>query len=170
MSFPNIESKQYLAEILTEHYLMKCVIEPPGDLMTHIDSTERNNFLIKDIVLTGLTNDNVINSANIKELWVTREEIILIRVNEDDVKESLQHFPTKETLRIFLPRFVVQGTISRGEDTRIGDMFDVFNGIWAAAYDAHVFPLTNIKAQVFQQAPLLLINKNRIRFYEPMQI
>lgn len=169
MSFPTIESKQYPAEILTEHYLMKCVIEPPGELMTHIDSTERNNFLIKNIVLTGLTNDSVINTANIKELWVTRDEIILIRVNEEDVKDSLQHLPSKETLRIFLPGFVVQGTISRGEDTRVGDMFDVFKGIWVAVHDAHIFPLTNVKAQVFRQASLVLINKNRIRFYEPMQ-
>ncbi len=168
MSFPTIESKQYPAEILTEHYHMKCVIEPPGELMTYIDSTERNNFLIKNVVLTGLINDSVINSVNINELWVTRDEIILMRVNEDDVNGSLQHLPAKETLRIFLPTFVVQGTISRGEDTRVGDMFDVFKGIWAAAHDAHVFPLTNVKAQVFRQASLVLINKNRIRFYESM--
>jgi hypothetical protein len=168
MSLPNIESKQYPAEILTEHYHLKCVIEPLGILMTYLDTPERNNILIKNITMTGLANDSVIGTINIKELWVTREEIILIRVNEDDVKESLQHLPVRETLRIFVPNFVVQGAISRGEDTRVGDMFDVLKGDWAAILDAQVFPLSSIKAQVFKQASMVLINKNRIEFYEPM--
>ena len=136
--------------------------------MTYLDTPERNNILIKNITMTGLANDSVIGTINIKELWVTREEIILIRVNEDDVKESLQHLPVRETLRIFVPNFVVQGAISRGEDTRVGDMFDVLKGDWAAIHDAQVFPLSSIKAQVFKQASMVLINKNRIEFYEPM--
>jgi len=168
MSLPNIESKQYSAEILTEHYHMKCVIEPLGTLMTYLDSPERNNILIKNITLTGLANDSAIASVNIKELWVTRDEIIFIRVNEEDVKDSLQNLPAKETLRIFVPRFVVQGTISRGEDTRIGDMFDVLKGFWAAAHEAQIFPLANLKTQIFRQASVVLVNKNRIQFYEPM--
>lgn len=168
MSLPNIESKQYPAEILTEHYHLKCVIEPLGMLMTYLDTPERNNIIIKNITMTGLANDSVIGTINIKELWVTREEIILIRVNEDDVKESLQHLPVRETLRIFVPNFVVQGAISRGEDTRVGDMFDVLKGDWAAIHDAQIFPLSSIKAQVFKQASMVLINKNRIEFYEPM--
>jgi len=136
--------------------------------MTYLDSPERNNILIKNITLSGLANDSAIASVNIKELWVTRDEIILIRVNEDDVKDSLQNLPASETLRIFMPRFVVQGTITRGEDTRVGDMFDLLKGNWAAAHNAQVFPLTNVKAQVFRQASLVLVNKNRIQFYEPM--
>lgn len=168
MSLPNIESKQYPAEILTEHYHLKCVIEPLGKLMTYLDTPERNNILIKNITLTGLANDSVIGTINIKELWLTREEIIFIRVNENDVKESLKHLPAKETLRIFVPNFVVQGTISRGEDTREGDIFDALIGDWAAIHDAQVFPLSNIKAQVFKQASMVLVNKKRIEFYEPM--
>ncbi len=168
MSLPNIESKPYSAEILTENYHINCVIEPIGNLMTYLDSPERKNILIKNITMSGLANDSAIASVNIKELWVTRNEIILIRVNEDDVKDSLQNLPAKETLRIFMPRFVLQGTISRGEDTRVGDMFDVLKGNWAAAHNAQVFPLTNVKRQIFRQASLVLINKNRIQFYEPM--
>jgi len=168
MSFPNIESRQHSTEILTEQYHIKCVIEPPGELMTYIDSPEHNNFLIKNIVLTSLEIDSLIASVNIKELWIKRDEIILMRVNEDDVKGSLQNLPAKETLRIFMPRFVVQGTVLRGEDTRVGEMFDALIGNWAAVHEAQVYPLTKEKAQVFRQASLVLINKNRVRFDEAL--
>ena len=168
MSLPYIETKQYPVEMLTEDYYIKCAIEPIGVLMTYIDSPERTNLLVKNVTMTGLANDSAVASVNIKELWVQRDEVLVIRVNEDDVKDAIQNLPAKETLRIFLPRFVVQGTLSRGEDTRIGDMFEVLKGTWAAARNAQVFPLTSMKAQVFRQAPLVLINKHRIRFYEPL--
>jgi hypothetical protein len=33
-------------------------------------------------------------------------------------------------------------------------------------FNAQVFPHTEMKSQVFRDAPLLLLNKERIRFYE----
>ena len=69
-------------------------------------------------------------------------------------------------LRVFLPRFVVQGTLTRGEDTRVGDMFDVMKGAWAAVFDAQIFPLTALRAYPMREAQFLLVNKERIRFYE----
>ena len=49
---------------------------------------------------------------------------------------------------------------------RLGDMFEVMKGTWAAMSDAQVFSHTAMKAQVFRNAPFLMLNKNRIRFYE----
>ncbi|GAB4426342.1 MAG: hypothetical protein Kow002_15660 [Anaerolineales bacterium] len=169
MDLPNIETKKYSADILTEDYYLQCTIEPLGVLMTYLDTPDRKNILVKNVTMKGLASNSAVGSVNIKELWITRDEILTIRVDEEAVKGSIQNLPAKENLRIFLPRFVVQGTLTHGEDARVDDMFEVLKGSWAAASNAQVFPLISMKTQVFRQAPLLLINKNRIRFYEPIQ-
>ena len=166
MSLPDIQSKQYPLEILTEYYLMQCVAEPVGMLMTYLDSPDRENILVKNVTMTSLGVDSKVGVVKMKELWVQRNEMIAIRLDEADLEGAIQKLPALEKLRLFLPRFVVQGTITRGEDTRQGDMFEVLKGTWAAVLDAQVFPHTEMKTQVFRDAPLLLLNKNRIRFYE----
>ena len=166
VSLPTVECKQYKLEVLTEHYLMQCVAEPVGMLMTYLDSPDRSNFLFKEVTLTGLSNDSNVNSIKMKELWVQRSEVVAMCLDEADLAGAVQKLPAKETLRIFLPRFVVQGTLTHGEDTRMGDMFEVMKGAWAAVFDAQVFPLTAIKAHPFREAPFLLVNKDCIRFYE----
>ena len=166
ISLPKVECKQYQLEILTEHYLMQCVAEPVGMLMTYLDSPDRTNFQFKDITLTGLGTDSNVNSIKMKELWVQRSEVIAICLNESDLQGAVQKLPAQENLRIFLPQFVVQGTLTRGEDTRKGDMFEVMKSTWAAVTNANVFPLTTLKAHPFRDTPFLLVNKDQIRFYE----
>lgn len=166
MSLPEIESKQYPLDILTENYLIQCVAEPVGQLMVYLDAPDRFNILLKNVTMTALSTDSKVGTVKMKELWVQRSEIIAIRVEEAELEGSIQKLPAQEKLRIFMPRFVVQGTLTRGEDTRIGDMFEVMKGTWAAILNTQVFPHTEMKAQVFRDAPLLLLNKNRIRFYE----
>ena len=166
MSLPGFESKQYSLEILTEYYYMQCVAEPVGMLMTYLDAPDRENILIKNVTMTSLGTDSKVGSVKMKELWVQRREMIAIRLDEALLEGAIQKLPALEKMRLFLPRFVVQGTITRGEDTRQGDMFEVLKGTWAPVLDAQVFPHTEMKSQVFRDAPLLLLNKNRIRFYE----
>jgi len=168
MSLPETGNKQYPLEILTEYYLMQCVVEPVGMLMTYLEAPDRVNILVKKLTITSLGVDSKVNTIMTKELWVRRSEIIAIRLNEADLEGAVQKLPAQEKLRVFMPRFVVQGTITRGEDTRLGDMFEVMKGTWAAMSNAQIFPHTAMKSQVFREAPFLLLNKNRIRFYEAL--
>ena len=116
--------------------------------------------------MIGLGTDSKVDTIKMKELWVQRYEILAIRVNEADLQGAVQKLPTQEKMRLFMPRFVFQGTLTRGEDTRLGDMFEVMKGTIATLSDVQIFPHTEMKTQVFRDAPFLLLNKNRIRFYE----
>lgn len=168
MSLPDLTSKKFQLDILTEYYWMQCIVEPVGMLMTYLDSPDRENILIKDVTMTSLGTDSKVGTIRMKELWVQRSEIVAIRVKEEDLEGSVQKLPGQEKLRIFLPRFVVQGDLTHGEDTKIGDMFEVMKGTWASISNAQIFPHTEMKSQVFRVTPFLLVNKNRIRFYEPI--
>jgi len=169
MSFPEITSKQYSLEILTEYYLMQCQVEPVGMLMTYLDSPDRENLFVKEVTLTSLGIDSKMGTINMKELWVQKNEIIVIRLQESDLEGAVQKLPAQEKLRLFMPRFVVQGILTRGEDTRLDDMFDVMKSNWAAVMNAQIFPHTEMKTQIFRDSPFLLLNKNRIRFYEAIK-
>ena len=169
MSLPDLQSKQYPLDVLTEYYLMQCVAEPVGMLMTYLDAPDRENLLLKNMTMTSLGVDSKVDTIRTKELWVQRSEVLAIRVSEEDLQGAIQKLPAREKLRIFMPRFVVQGTLTHGEDTRLGDMFEVMKGTWAAVMNAQVFPHTAMKSQVFRDAPLLLVNKSRIRFYEAVE-
>lgn len=166
MSLPEVSKKQYSLEVLTENYLIKCLVEPVGMLMTYLDSPDRANFCFKDLLLTGLSPDSTVDSIKIKELWVRRSEVIAICLNEADLEGVVQKLPVQEKLRIYLPRFMIQGTLTHGQETRLGDMFEVMKGTWAAVSHAHIFPLTSTKATPMREAPFLLVNKDCIRFYE----
>lgn len=166
MALPEIDSKQYPLEILTEHYLVQCTVEAVGMLLSYLDAPERVNILLKNVTMISLSTDSRVDSIKIKELWVQKNEIIAIRVNEADLGGAVQKLPAEEKLRIFMPRFVLQGTLTRGVDTRLGDMFEVMKSTWAGMSNAQVFPHTETKVQVFRTAPFLLLNKTRIRFYE----
>jgi hypothetical protein len=163
---PETAGKQFQLEVLTENFLMKCKVEPIGMLMIYLDSPDRNNMLFKDVTMTGLATDSTMDSIKIKELWVQRREIVAISLAEADLQGVVQKLPAQEKLRIYLPRFMIQGTVTRGQDTRLGDMFEVMKGTWAAVNHAQIFPLTAMKIHPFREAPFLLVNKDRIRFYE----
>lgn len=166
MSIPMMPSNQYALELLTEHYLIQGNVEPVGLLITYLDSPDRANFQVKNATLTGLGADSTVHAAKFQEIFVMRNEVAAIRVNEVDLQGAIPTLRTSERVRIFIPRFVVQGTLTHGEDTRMGDIFEIMKGTWVALHNAQVFPLTAIQVQVFHEAPLLLVNKNRIRFYE----
>jgi hypothetical protein len=163
---PETAGKQFQLEVLTENFLMKCKVEPIGMLMIYLDSPDRNNMLFKDVTMTGLATDSTMDSIKIKELWVQRREIVAISLAEADLQGMVQKLPAQEKLRIYLPRFMIQGTVTHGQDTRLGDMFEVMKGTWAAVNHAQIFPLTAMKIHPFREAPFLLVNKDRIRFYE----
>lgn len=166
MSLPAAFKKQYPLEVLTEHYLIKCVVEPVGMLMIYLDSPDRTNFCFKDVLMSGLSTDSNVDSIKIKELWVRRNEVLAICLSEADLEGVVQKLPVHEKLRIYLPRFMIQGTLTHGSETRLGDMFEVMKGSWAAASQAQVFPLTSLKVHPMREAPFMLVNKDRIRFYE----
>jgi hypothetical protein len=163
---PESGSKQYQLQVLTENFLLQCKVEPVGMLMTYLDSPDRSDFLLKEVTMTGLGTDSTMDLIKIKELWVQRKETVAISLNEADLEGMVQKLPSKEKLRLYLPRFMVQGTFTRGQDTRIGDMFEVMKGTWAAVNNAQIFPLTTMKTQIFRESPFLLLNKEQIQFYE----
>jgi hypothetical protein len=137
-------------------------------LMTYLDSPDRNNMLFKDVTMTGLATDSTMDSIKIKELWVQRKEIVTISLAEADLQGVVQKLPAQEKLRIYMPRFMIQGTVTHGQDTRLGDMFEVMKGTWAAVSHAQIFPLTAMKVNPLREAPFLLVNKGCIHFYEAL--
>ena len=169
MSLPPLQSHQYQVEFFTEHYAVSGILEPFGMLSTYLDLTDRSNLQVKQVTATALDNDSAVNAFQSSELWMRRDEILALRILGEDVPGLVQNLPVHEKLRIFIPRFVVQGVVLRGTDTKISDLFEAMKGAWASVAEARVYPLAALRTPVFREAALLLINKRHIRFYEAVK-
>ncbi len=169
MSFSALQVRHYPVEVLTEHFLFAAALEPPGMLQTYLNHPDRITLSLKQVSATALDPGGKLATFQADELWVRRDEIIAIRFPNSLSTATMQLLPRKEKLRVFLTRFVVQGVFRCGVDTGLGDMFDTMNTYWALVGEARLFPLLPSPVPVFSDAPLLLVNRRHIRFYQPVK-
>lgn len=165
MTLSSLQQRHYRVELITEHYFLAGALEPFGMLMPYLNNIERKNILLKQVTAAALDVTSTISTFHADELWVRQAEIAALRLLDRVSSETMPLSPFKQKLRIFLPRFLVQGIVSRGQDTKLADIFEAMSGMWVAVTEALVHPLLPTKCQVFREAELLLIHKSHIRYY-----
>lgn len=166
MSLPSLQTQQLKVEILTEQYQLVGQLEVFGVASTYLNQPDRLNYQLKRANFFALDTTSTVAAIQMEEVWLRRDEIVVMRILEGDTQGLVQRLPVAEKVRLFLPRFVVQGTALRGTDTAVGTLFESQIGLWTGISDARLHSLTTLRSAVFQEAPLLLINKQHIRFYE----
>jgi hypothetical protein len=169
MSLPQLTSKQYKVEVFTPQFLLSATLEPVGALMPYLENADRNNLLFKQVSVTPIETTLNLPTFTAEELWVPRRELVALQFLEPGASETMRLMPNKEKLRVFLPHFVVQATFSHGPDTKLHEIFDVISGVWIHATEAHIYPLHPIRCQISHDAPMMLIIKHQIQFYQPVK-
>jgi len=169
MSLPSLESQNLKVEILTEHYQVVGMLQLFGMVSTFLNQHDRINYPITRASFIALDTTSTVAAIQMDEALIRRDEIVVLRILEGDTQGLVQRLPVAEKVRLFVPRFVIQGTTLRGADTTISEVFESQAGLWASVSDTHVHPLTTLRSAVFHEAPLLLINKRHIRFYEKIK-
>lgn len=164
-ALPPLQARRYHVEVITDQYMLAGVLEPFGSLMNYLNHPERKTFQFKEVTASALEAANVVRSFQADSLWLYRERIILLRPLETLSSDTIQLLPTKEKLRVLLPRFIVQATFHRGLDTAVGDMFDSISGHWAIATEAQIYAFQPSPAPLFHEARQLLINRAYIQAY-----
>jgi hypothetical protein len=165
MGLPELKAHQYEVEFLTEHYVFAGVLEPRGLLMVYLNDVDRRTLPLRDVTATSLDTGSSVGSFKAGELFVRRDEISAIRLFARPSAQTVPLMPMADTLRLFTPRFAVQAVFHRGPETRLSDLFDG-SGLWAPATDAKVYALFPTKHAVAVEAPMLIVNKTHIRFYQ----
>lgn len=70
---------------------------------------------------------------------------------------------------MFGPGFVVQALVSRGQDTKLADIFEALSGEWVPTTEAQFYPVLPTKALIAHEAQVLILAKRHIQFYQPAQ-
>ncbi len=166
MSLP--QQHHYQLEIFTPHHMLAGLIEPFGALMIYLNHPERRTIQLKNVTVTALDAMSTVNPFTTDELWIPRQEVTMIRLVDPVSPETMPLLPVKEKLRVFIPRLVVQALFSRGQDTKMADIFSAYTGEWVPGTDAHLHSLLNTKAPIAPAAPALLLSKHYIQFYQPV--
>jgi len=169
MSFGTLESRHYAVDLLTEQYVFSGALEPPGMLITYLNHPDRSTLQIKQVTASALDAGSKLAAWQADTLWVRRDEVLAMRFVDQISQNTMQLLPRKEKLRVFLPRFVVQALFRCGVDTSVGDLFDTLTSYWALATDALIYPPVPCAAPVFSTAPLLMVNRRRLLFYQQVK-
>jgi hypothetical protein len=168
MTLPNLQTREYEAEVLTNQYLITGDLVPLGPLLTFLDLADRGVVSVHDVSAVALEAKNSVEAFRADELIVAKDDIIAIRLLHPVTQGTVQLLPRRERLLVFTSRLVVQAYFHCGPDTRVGDLFEATPGRWAPASEAQVYPLTPLRIPVFAEAPLLLLNKRHIRMYHAL--
>ncbi len=169
MALPQLKSKQYKVEVFTPQFLLSATLEPVGALMPYLENVDRNTYLFKQVSATPIEPTLSLPTFTAEEIWVPRREIIALRFLEPSASETMRLMPNRQKLRLFLLHFVVQAIFSHGPDTKVHEIFDAISGEWITASEAHIYPLHPIRCQIAHDAPLMLITKHHIQFYQPVK-
>ena len=162
----NIPLRHYHAELLTEHYLLTGEMEPFGPLMTYLNDASRAALRLKNMQAKSLDPSLALDTFHADEMMVRKDEIVIIRPLDPVSQSTVPLMVRRETLRVFIGRFVLQGEFSCGQDIPISDIFDVSPAHWVPCVDAHAHIVQRSKQPIFSTAKVVLINEAHIRFYQ----
>jgi hypothetical protein len=166
MEFPSLNLREYPADLLTLEYVLSGQLAPLGPLLAYLDQADRGILTLKNAQAEALDSACLVDAFQAEELIVTKNDIIAVRLREAVSQATVHLLPRRERLLVFTPRFVVQAAFHCGPDTRVGDFFEATPGRWAISSEARLYPLRPSKHPVFGAAPLLLLNKRHIHFYQ----
>jgi hypothetical protein len=165
MAFLDLKAHHYELDLFTEHYVFSGVLEPFGSLLIYLNDAERQTLPLKDVKAVSLDVGSVVGSFKAEEVFVRRDEVVAVRLFTKPTAQTVPLMPVASTLRVFLTRFAAQAVFHRGPETRLTDIFDG-SGRWAPATDAQIYALAPTKHPLAPDAPMLLVNKQHIRFYQ----
>ncbi|HEY4581008.1 MAG TPA: hypothetical protein VIG89_08230, partial [Candidatus Acidoferrales bacterium] len=105
MSLPTLEVRHYRVELITDHYLLAGLLEPFGTLMTYLNNPERKTVHLKNVSISALDVTSTVNTFVLEELWMRREEIMMILLLDPVSPATVPLLPFREKLRVFTERF-----------------------------------------------------------------
>lgn len=169
MSLPNIQAKHYQVELLSEHYLLSGELEPFGPMMIYLNDPGRSALRLKNTQARALDPGLAVPTFHSEDMMVRKDEAILIRPLDAVSQSTVPLMARRLLLQVFASRFVLQGAFPCGQETQVAEILDLSPGQWVACVDAQVYPVQHSEQPIFQQAKMILLNKNHIRFYQAVK-
>ena len=169
MSLPGLKTRQFRVEVATLDYVISGVIEPVGTIMAFIGSRDRKAVHLKDVSASAINSASVLGLLSTDEMWVTRQEVIAVRFVDQLAANTVQLLPHRSKLRIYLPNYVIQGTVAHGSDTPMAEMFELMSADWVPVIEAQMFPLVQTRARLGRETTTIILAKKYVQFYHPVK-
>jgi hypothetical protein len=164
-----IQRRAFPVEVLTPHYLIKGEMEPIGPMLVYLNDPERRTYVFKKAEALSIQEGNLASHFHAEALMVRQENMIAIRLAEKVGQSTMPLLARKEKIRVFTDAFVIQGYFHCGQDVQLNDIFDLAKGDWVPSSEAIVHALFQLKRPVFDSAPILIINRRHMHFYQPVK-
>jgi len=169
MNLPDVRTRQYEVELLSEHYVLSGELEPFGPLMLYLNNPERSALRLRNSRGRALDPGMTIDTFRSDDMMVRKDEVILIHPLDAVSQSTVPLLARRQLLQVFLSRFVLQAAFPCGQETQVSEIFDMSPGHWVACVEAQVYPLQRSEHPIFTEAKIILINKSYIRFYQAVK-
>jgi hypothetical protein len=169
MALPGLKVRQFKVEVATLDYVISGTIEPVGTIMAFIGSRDRKAVHLKDVSASALNSASVLGLFSADDLWVTRQEIMAVRFVDQLSPNTVQLLPHRSKLRIYLPNYVIQGTVAHGSDAPMAEMFELMSADWIPVIDAQMFPLVQTRARLGRESATIILARKFVQFYQPVK-
>lgn len=157
--------REMVATLLTPGYQVRGDLQVLGMIQTFMNDETKGIFTVKNAQVHGLEPQNPAASMEIAELYVRRDQTLLLALDEEIPPEQTGLMPREEQIAAYTSHFVVQGSFHMGTDDLAGDFIASARSPFLGVTNVHIFPLFQSRAAVIQAAALVYVYARAIRMH-----
>lgn len=171
MTFPftRHSSGNYRCDLFTHRYMFSGEVTAWPSLMRYLNDPTRVSLRMINVTATQLdTVGLTISGFSQDELFVMRDQVVFIRVDEAFTASTLTLGNNAQRLYMYTERFVVQGVFQvNAENTPVAEISDNPAGFWTIGFNVLIRPLLPTAKTAPTSAKVVVLNKSAVQFFHP---
>lgn len=160
-----ITLQRYDVQILGRMFQFVGQMEPIGRLIDFLGDPERTTYPLFDVKISPITPGGPLSGITRPEAVVSTQEMGLIYFLDAEYRQKVDVLQTSDRIIAYTPHAILRGSLHRGAETRLRDLFDILTSVFTPMTNVSIFPLTELPAPFPREADLLIINRLYVSAY-----
>ena len=158
-------TRQHQVTVLTDGFQIQCTLHAIGTVQLYLNDEQKGTLTLHDVTAYGLERGNPATSVAVSELHIRKDAVHAILFEEKLSQNEAGLLPRKTPLAAYTSQYVLQGNFHLGPEDRIADFLQVAKSAFVGATDMSIFPLFDAKTALVQQAPMIFLHRNTVKFH-----
>jgi hypothetical protein len=163
--FREIELMTLRVEAILQDYLLRCDLQPRGQLISFLNDKNWTNIPVKNAVLSPLAADRRVGEIKQAAASINKNRLAALSVLSEEEVAQIQLPLGERPVVFYIAQFAVQGTLHVRPDAPDEDILDDLHDFFPVS-KASIFPVRPVAAVPTRQVPLLLISRPLIQAYQ----
>lgn len=163
--FREIELVTIRVEAILQDYMLRCDLQPRGQLISFLNDKNWTYIPVKNAVLSPLAADRRVGEIKQATASINKDRLAALSVLEEEEAAQIQLPLGERPVVFYFTHFAVQGTLHVRSDAPDEDILDDLHDFFPVS-KATIFPVRPVSAVPTRQVPLLLISRPLTQVYQ----